>query len=428
MKKILWLTNIPLPEVCERLNIQIPPFGGWLVTAAKELAARGSVELTIVFPMPCGAVESVKVTVGDTKYHGYVNNLPFAESEDRRRYFETLLNDSRPDLVHIFGTEYPHAADMAVAANKMKIPVGINVQGLISIIAKHYVSGLPGGLLNSFTFRDFVKQDTISQQRSRFEKRGRSEVKALKCADFIIGRTTWDKACTSQINSEATYYHCEETLREAFYEQSWELSACQRNSIFISQASYPVKGLHFLLEAMPIILSQFPDAMLYIAGPDIVNESTIKDRIKQSTYARYIARQIKQYDLCRVVKFLGLMDEHEMCRQFVKAHIFVSPSTIENESNSVSEARMLGVPVVASYVGGVIDRISHGEDGYLYQHDAPYMLAHFVNTIFGSDEQALKFSALGKTRARALHGKKENARNLEYIYSSALYANVENLL
>ena len=41
---------------------------------------------------------------------------------------------------------------------------------------------------------------------------------------------------------------------------------------------------------------------------------------------------------------------------------------------------------MASYVGGVTDKIEHGKDGFFYQHDAPYMLAHYVCEIFSSDD------------------------------------------
>ena len=53
---------------------------------------------------------------------------------------------------------------------------------------------------------------------------------------------------------------------------------------------------------------------------------------------------------------------------------------------------MLGVPAVGSYVGGVTERIRHGETGFHYPPTEPAMLAHYIKTIFSDDELALKFS------------------------------------
>lgn len=47
-----------------------------------------------------------------------------------------------------------------------------------------------------------------------------------------------------------------------------------------------------------------------------------------------------------------------MKERYLKSHAVISASNIENESNVVSEAKILGVPVVASFVGGLPNRIN----------------------------------------------------------------------
>ena len=77
---------------------------------------------------------------------------------------------------------------------------------------------------------------------------------------------------------------------------------------------------------------------------------------------------------------------------------------------------ILGLPCVASYVGGIPDMLEDREEGFLYQHNASYMLAYNVCKIFQDDDLARKLS--GNTRARALktHDKDENTRRLLEIY------------
>lgn len=61
-----------------------------------------------------------------------------------------------------------------------------------------------------------------------------------------------------------------ETLRPEFYEGRWDLNGVEPHSIFISQGDYPLKGFHFVLQAMPKILKEYPDAKLYVAGKSII--------------------------------------------------------------------------------------------------------------------------------------------------------------
>ena len=93
---------------------------------------------------------------------------------------------------------------------------------------------------------------------------------------------------------------------------------------------------------------------------------------------------------------------------------------IENESNSLSEAKIMGVPSVASYVGGVTDRIEHGKDGFFYQHDAPYMLTHYVCEIFACDELAVQLSEKAREHALKTHDRETNTKQLIAIYESII--------
>ena len=102
-------------------------------------------------------------------------------------------------------------------------------------------------------------------------------------------------------------------------------------------------------------------------------------------------KKIKKYHLQNKVIFTGPLNESKMRQRYLDAHVFVSPSLIENSPNSLGEAMILGVPSISSYVGGVPDMIKDKKEGFLYQHDAPYMLA-YICEIFKHDSIALKIS------------------------------------
>ena len=111
-----------------------------------------------------------------------------------------------------------------------------------------------------------------------------------------------------------------------------------------------------------------------IAGNNLNDDNT--------TYALFIKSEIMKYNLQNNIQFLGVISEEIMCEYYKKCNVFVSPSVIENSPNSICEAAMIGIPIVASYVGGVPSLITHEEEGYLYSSDEFYMMAHYVCEIF----------------------------------------------
>lgn len=421
---ILWLTNIPLPEASKLLNENSTPFGGWLINASEALIEQNNITLSIAFPKM--GVKEVKILKGKKiNYYAFspVNDNEVI-SDSNNNQFKNILKAVKPDIVHIFGTEYPHSLSMINTCNKMNIKAVISIQGLVSVYSQHYMACLPDRIQKRFTFRDFIKQDNLKQQQKKFANRGKFEIESVKRVKHVIGRTTWDRACTTQINPDVIYHFCNETLREDFYRHKWTLELCERYSIFISQASYPIKGFHFILEAMPLILKRFPDTKLYISGPDIIKSNTLKERLKKTSYAKYILELIQKYNLKDNVIFTGLLDEKQMCERYSKSNVFVCPSSIENSPNSLGEAMILGVPCVASDVGGVSDMLKHKEEGFVYQTDASYMLAYYICEIFSNDELTLQLSKNAREHALKTHDREENTKILLNIYNKILSNNL----
>lgn len=302
---------------------------------------------------------------------------------DNTRYDKSLeaywmkVNETfRPDVVHIHGTEYAHGLAFIRACGADNVCVSI--QGLVSVIARYYYAGMSSwDILKNITIRDIIRWDTIFQQKRRFEKRGELEKEYLKTVPHIIGRTSWDKAHIWAINPDAEYHFCNETLRPVFYQRKWEYDKCDKHTIFLSQASYPIKGLHKVLEAMPLILRHFPDTKIKIAGPSLVD----KPFYRITGYGKYIRSLIIKLHLEDKVTFLGLLTEEQMCEQYLKANVFVCPSSIENSPNSLGEAQILGVPCAASYVGGVMDMMANMES-YLFRFEEIEMLSEIILRLF----------------------------------------------
>jgi glycosyltransferase involved in cell wall biosynthesis len=98
----------------------------------------------------------------------------------------------------------------------------------------------------------------------------------------------------------------------------------------------------------------------------------------------------------------------------------VCPSAIENSPNSVGEAQILGVPCLASYVGGTADMMEHGENGLLHRFEEVEMLASNICRIFADDELALKISENARVCAAKRHDGARNASDLYQIYQKMI--------
>jgi glycosyltransferase involved in cell wall biosynthesis len=102
---------------------------------------------------------------------------------------------------------------------------------------------------------------------------------------------------------------------------------------------------------MPLILRDYPGTKIYVGGLDITRSKSRFRTLLKTTYSKYILKRIKALNLRENIVFLGLLDEKGMCERYLSSHVFVSPSSIENTSYSLLEAKYLGVPSIASYVG-----------------------------------------------------------------------------
>ena len=419
--KILWLNNLVMPDMAESFGIKAGISGGWTVGLFSAVKASGKVDLVIVFPM-YGKTGYIKREKDGVVYYGVGVSLKYDTYDAHTEsIFQQIIKAEQPDLVHVFGTEFPHSLAMVKAFDNADKTV-VSVQGLTSVIPLHYLEGIPHPIIQKRTIREFLSGRGLMFERSQFSKRGLMEEQTLANAGHIIGRTDWDKACTAKMNPKAQYHHCYESLRDPFYQKEWQIEKIERHSLFISQGAYPLKGLHMALEAVADLKHDYPDIKLYVGGDAVVKQKQrgIKRILNAKSYPKYIEQLIGANELNDHVIFCGNLDEIEMCNRYLKTHVFVSASLVENSPNSVGEANQQGVPCVASHVGGVAELMVHQQEGYVYQSTAPYMLAYYIKKIFENDSIALAFSKASKAHAAQIYDKKNNGKQMIDIYNAIL--------
>ena len=133
------------------------------------------------------------------------------------------------------------------------------------------------------------------------------------------------------------------------------------------------KGVAYLLEAIPEIINQHPDAKLLVVGT-----GEEKQKLLQLSQKLNIGNN---------VVFIGALPNSELPAYFATADIFIGPS-IKAEGGDTEgfgltfvEAGMSGCIVVGTDVGGIGDIIEHSKTGFLVKEKDPGQLASTINII-----------------------------------------------
>lgn len=416
--KILWITNTIFPEVSKKLGLPVAETGGWMYGLAKLILSIPGLELGVAATYHGKIL--MKFEIHRISYYLIPSESRPIYQKDKEEFWKEVCDEFTPDIVHIHGTEWPHGLTCMQACPALSYVVSI--QGLIGVCNRYYFAGISKWeIFKTITFRDILKRDTLFQGQRKFERRGLSELKILQKSRNIIGRTSWDYIHTKTINPSINYHFCNEVLRDSFYSATkWNMENKNQNTIFLSQASYPIKGLHQVIKAVALLKKEFPDIKIRVAGQSITDYNNIWEKIKISGYGAYLRSLIQRWDLWEQIQFTGTLNEEGMVNEYQKAHLFICPSSIENSSNSVGEAQLIGVPTIASYVGGLPNMIIQGESGLLYRFEEVEMLAENIRMVFTNNKLAVQLSQNGINAAEKRHNRQINLDQTIRIYNEVL--------
>lgn len=436
--RVLWLCNICPPSAAAALGRSYSVREGWLTGALNRFLAdeKQDFELGICFPSEEEILsqfgERIRLqALTDAPEEGEKEVYVYGFREDLRRperydgkmeaRFAEILADFKPDLVHIFGTEFPHALAMVRSFHRPERTL-VGIQGLTGACAESYMADLPEAVQRGATLRDLLRKDSLRRQQEKFRIRGERESLVLQGSGHVTGRTAFDREGSLACNPKLIYHKMNETMRSCFYQGQWRRKDCRSCEIFVSQGDYPLKGFHYLLQAMPEILQRFPGAHISVAGIGITAYGSLKEKLKISGYGRYLRKLMEEKGLEDKITILGQLSDVQMKEAYLKSHVFVCPSALENSPNSLGEAMLLGVPCVASRTGGIPDLAEDKRSALLFEKGNVHELADCVIRIFENDGLAESLSREAAKQAGRNHDGDENYAVMMEIYRDILKA------
>ncbi|MFH1460251.1 MAG: glycosyltransferase [Candidatus Omnitrophota bacterium] len=143
----------------------------------------------------------------------------------------------------------------------------------------------------------------------------------------------------------------------------------------------PIKGHVHFLKAIPIITSQISNLKAVIIGEAPLNRQEYVDELKALT---------QQLNIEKIVEFMGNVSDIPTVLKKMDL-LIMATTTQEAFGRVVIEAGAVGVPVVATRVGGVVEIIDHEKDGLLVESANPHELAQAAIRILKDENLSQQF-------------------------------------
>jgi phosphatidylinositol alpha-mannosyltransferase len=183
-----------------------------------------------------------------------------------------------------------------------------------------------------------------------------------------------------------------------------ELADGRLNILFVGRLD-PRKGVPVLLDALPLVRKDVPEARVIVVG----------DSFLRPWLAREQGGRRRDH-----VRFVGAVAPSELPSYYASAHLVVSPA-LRNESFGIVllEAMASGKPVVASDIPGYRAVIEDGVDGLLAPPGDPASLARALTALLRDPARRLGLSAAGRAKAET-YGWGRVTERLEAYYLEVL--------
>ncbi|MGB9691044.1 MAG: glycosyltransferase family 4 protein [Candidatus Sumerlaeaceae bacterium] len=278
------------------------------------------------------------------------------------RNFTALVERFQPDIIHLHG-----GRDSWIAA----LALGWRQKRPLILRTKHNVFPIIGHPLNRCLYGRFF--DGIVCISSSIVK---------QCADtrYISPEklVLIPSACDAERFARAT--EAREKKREEFGFHPSDVV------IVMSGRFRPEKGHDILLAAAPHILEALPNVKFLLLGSGSL-QGTVEARLRAQ-------------GLFGSIVLAGFRSDVAEC--LAAADLAVQPSRSEGLGTAVLEASAIGLPVVATAVGGIPDIVVHGETGLLVPPEDPEALAQALIQLAQNPEQRAALGRAAQQRVATL--------------------------
>ena len=411
--KILWFTNTPSNYKNKKGHAYNG--GGWIESLEELITRKKEIEIGISFFSD--SIEK-KLTTGRKSYFPvylepakkniitFIKERWFGLQPDELKINDLLkvVDEFKPDVIHVFGTERVFARIQEYTS----IPLVIHIQGIINPYSNAFFPPFFSKMDFKFGFNNFLGflfGRNPLQQFNSFKKRMKRENKMLSKVRYVMGRTHWDKMICSLYNPNVKYFHVNEVLRAPFYNVEFTVKNKSKIQIISTLSPNYYKGLDLVLKTAKLLSEILTTNFEWI----IVGLNA------EDSFVKYFSNKLNIDLFKNNLRFVGRKNPKKLVDLLTNSDIYIHPSYIDNSPNSVCEAQLIGLPVVACDVGGVSTLINHLNDGILIPSNGVYELVYWIQHLSENKELRKSLSINAKNKAA-------NRHDIEKIYNSLIRA------
>jgi len=188
------------------------------------------------------------------------------------------------------------------------------------------------------------------------------------------------------------------------YEEDFLPNWDSKTIVFMSRLE-SIKGCDILPEICERVIARVPGARFLICG--------------DGSMRTFLLTELRNRHLNGRVDLLGWISGDQKIDILKRSSIFLLPSYGEGMPMCILEAMGLGIPVVATSVGGVPQLVSDGVNGFLCDTGDTESIAESIITLLNDSKMCLAMSEEAKKRA-ALHSVAAYSVQLKTIYDELI--------
>lgn len=409
--KVLWF-EVTVPG---RYKGDDAPIAGWQDSLEQIVRTCKDIDLTIAFE---GTMGMQPKRVDGVTYVPLVPNYSFWDKKYRNFHNRwnsankiiplalKCIENAKPDIIQCFGSEW----EFGQVAKYVDIPVVIHFQGCIA----PYNDALypPGYSISDEILHaglNFRKQWKLWRNRTFNRTWEEMEQSNFKAVSNYMGRTEWDRQLVELFHDGAKYFHVEEALRPAFIEtaKEWQPKRGKHKlRLMTTGCQTHWKGMDTLLKTAHVLKKQGIDFEWLVAG-----NMCMKKEIERKEKLTFEENN---------VKLMGFTGPDKLQELLLSSDIYVHTAYIENSPNSICEAQYLGVPIVATNVGGISSLVIDGEEGKLVPANSCYNMAYEIISLANNFIRQKKYSENSLKHARERHNPEHILTQLTFCYKTIL--------
>lgn len=288
----------------------------------------------------------------------------------------------RPDLVHIHFAEDTSCYRKAV------------ILFLAKLMRKKVVGHCHAANFDKFHDASFVNRILLTRFLNNLDM-------------IIVLSTSWQRLVLTYTENRKTVI-LYNPVNYAIFQDSrpWEHDSSVMTILFAGRIGAR-KGTFDILNAIPAIITQFPDVRFIFAGDGEVKKVTEiakKMGIQDNTF------------------FPGWISGAEKYRFFMDADIYLLPSYEEGIPVSILEAMAAGLPIITTAIGGIPDAVEDGVNGYFVSPGDSGAIARKTIQLLGAPALRKEIGLNNKNKIKEIFDINGIVEQLLTVYGSLLHS------